>query len=193
MHIGLIILTLLFPLAVANAQNTDQKRAEQLGRFLNERDASSYTYPTKFGVLQFVNQAGQVRTPSSKLLLEGKPLLSVEGSADKRGNEQSLMLDLFTNPAQQTPRKPGQLGNTEVQRMIVSVGPDGNCIKRFIMLDFTGSKPFISKPFGYNPEDRFCLSLKRVKWGKNEIYIDLDGQERYFYRTSREVIGPIGD
>ena len=77
--------------------------------------------------------------------------------------------------------------------MVVSIGPTGNCIRRFVILDFTGEKPFVSKPFSYNPDDRLCESLKKITWGKKESLIELAGPQRYLYRTYGEVIGPIDD
>lgn len=91
------------------------------------------------------------------------------------------------------PRKPGQARRLIVNRMIVSMGADGNCIRRYLVLDFTGPKPFVSKPFAYNPDDDICEHLKHVRWRKKETAIDLAGPQRYLYRSYRDVIGPIDD
>lgn len=182
---------LYLPCILVNAQNTSEKPSDQLERTLHARDSSIYIYPTRFGDLRFVNGVGEPGSPANKILLNGKVLLSMEGVVDKQGFELSLMADLFVNPTQNAPRKPGQTGHREVYKMIVSIGPDGNCIKRFVIIDLTGAKPFLSKPFPDNPDDRFCQRLAKVKWGNNESYIDLAGPERYLYRTNGDVIGPI--
>lgn len=35
-------------------------------------------------------------------------------------------------------------------------------------------------------------TFKKVKWGKQETYIDLAGSRRYIYRPFSEIIGPVG-
>lgn len=158
-----------------------------------DRGADYYSYPTKFGKIEFVDRTGRQAALATKILLNGKIIVNMEGITDKGGFEQSLMVDDVANPVERIPRKSNQIGQTDVNRMIVSIGPTGNCIRRYVMLDFTGSKPFVSKPFSYNPDDDLCEKLKKVKWGKQETYIDLSGPQRYIYRPYREVIGPVDD
>ncbi|MFS2212921.1 hypothetical protein ACCD08_00310 [Telluria sp. Tellsp104] len=116
----------------------------------------------------------------------------MQGVTDKEGFEQSAMVDSFANLIERDVGKPNRTGQTAVNRMIVAIGPTGNCIRRYIMLDFTGAKPFISKPFSYNPDDDICEHLKKINWGKQETYIDLAGPQRYIYRPFSEIIGPVG-
>jgi hypothetical protein len=75
--------------------------------------------------------------------------------------------------------------------MIIFQGPDGNCIKGFTVLDFTGEQPYVSEKFGYNPDDKYCYILKKAKWGKKESYFYLNGPETYIYYTGGRAFGPI--
>lgn len=158
-----------------------------------EEESDVYTYPTKFGKIEFVDEHGKRASLASKILLNGSQLTSTTGVVNRYGSPQSYMVDSFANPIDLAPRKPGQTGPVIVNRMILSIGTDGNCIRRYIVLDFTGPKPFVSKPFAYNPDDDICEHLKRVRWGKKETAIDLAGPQRYLYRSYRDVIGPIDD
>jgi hypothetical protein len=158
-----------------------------------EEESDVYTYPTKFGKIEFVDEHGERAALASKILLNGNQLTSTAGAVDRYGSRQSYMVDSFANPIDQAPRKPGQAGRPIVNRMIVSIGADGNCIRRYLVLDFTGPKPFVSKPFAYNPDDDICEHLKHVRWRKKETAIDLAGPQRYLYRSYRDVIGPIDD
>lgn len=159
----------------------------------DDRGTDYYSYPTKFGKIEFVDRTGRQAALATRILLNGKALVNMEGVADKGGFEQSLMVDDVVNPIDRVPRRPNQVGQTDVNRMVVSIGPTANCIRRYVMLDFTGAKPFASKPFSYNPDDDLCEHLKKVKWGKQETYIDLSGPQRYIYRPYSEVIGPVDD
>jgi hypothetical protein len=184
-----ILLSSIFSNAQAGQKDYDFKRANNPhGHQLN-----SCAYMTKFGELRFVDRDERPAALASKILIDGNILLDVENVTDKEGNRQSLMMDEFVNPVESPARRPGQSGTVDVDRLVVSIGPTGNCVKRFVILDFTGAKPFVSKPFSYNSEDRFCESLKKITWGKKESLIDLTGPQRYLYRTYGDVIGPIED
>lgn len=158
-----------------------------------DRASDYYSYRTKLGTLEFVDRAGKKGALAIKILLNGEVIVNLEGVTDKGGSEQSLMLDSFANVIDWAPGKADQSGQADVKRMVVSIGATSNCVRRYIMLDFTHTRPFVSKPFSYNPDDDICEHLKKVKWGKQETYIDLAGPQRYLYRPYRDVIGPIGD
>lgn len=167
-------------------------RAEQLNQFLNVRDGANYTYSTKFGDLKFLRDDGSLGEPAKTITLNGKLLISTMNEIDGQGNSVSLMSEMMTNTSIQRVR----LGSSktkkfETKRMIILVGPDLNCVKNFIILDFTGEKPFFSKKFAENPNDRHCLTFKKAKWGKKESEIVLDGPENYIYYTNDKVIGPF--
>jgi hypothetical protein len=188
-----LLLTILMSSAFSNAQVSQKDYAVPKHKGAHEQEFNSYAYLTKFGEVRFVDRDAKPAALASKISINGDILLNVEGVTDKTGSQQSLMTDDFVNPVESAPRKSGQLGPVEVLRIVVSIGPTANCVKRFVILDFTGKKPFISKPFSYNPDDRFCEHLKKIKWGKKESVIDLAGPQRYLYRTYGEVIGPIED
>jgi hypothetical protein len=186
-----LVFIILLPSAFSNAQVSQKDYDVPKHNNKHEKEFNSYSYLTKFGEVRFVDRDGKPAALASKISINGDILLSIEGMTDKTGSQQSLMTDDFVNPVESAPRKPGQLGPVEVHRIVASIGPTANCIKRFVILDFTGKNPFVSKPFSYNPDDRFCERLKKIKWGKKESVIDLAGPQRYLYRTYGEVIGPI--
>lgn len=157
------------------------------------QDSKAYRYGTKFGELQFLDDSGHPAALAEKLVLDGKVIFDVEGIRDQQGYQQALMTDDFVNPVQNAASFSYLSRKHDVKRMIVSVGPTANCIKRFVILDFSGAEPFVSKPFAYNPNDRICERLKKVKWGEKETYIDLAGPQRYVYRTYGAVTGPVGE
>jgi hypothetical protein len=74
---------------------------------------------------------------------------------------------------------------------VVLLGPVANCVKQFIILDFTGKDAFVSERFGHNPGATACLAFKRARWGKKESEITLGGPLTYVYYTGGKVIGPI--
>ena len=167
-------------------------KAEQLNQFLNVRSDAAYIYPTKFGEIKFVRHDGTLGTPADKITLNDKTLLSTEGQTDSQGGWVSIMTEIMTNTSiESAPRRPGQIGQAETKRMIIRLGGDGNCIKKFIILDFTGQKPFVSEKFGLNPNDQFCLIFKKAKWGKKESEIVLNGPANYIYYTLDKIVGPF--
>lgn len=167
-------------------------KAEQLNQVLHVRDVSAYTYPTKFGDLKFILSDGTPGMPAERLTLNDQTLLSTEGQTDAQGGGVSIMSELMTvTSTEYMPRRHGQTGHAEVKRMMVLLGGDGNCIKKFVILDFTGLKPFVSEKFGNNSSDQFCLTFKKAKWGKKESEIIINGPRSYIYYTLDKVTGPF--
>lgn len=167
-------------------------RAKQLNQFLNVRDAAAYTYPTKFGDVKFVRHDGKLGTPAEKIVINDKTLLSTQGQTDAQGGSVSLMAEIMTSSSSEyMPKRPGKNGNTEIKRMVVLLGGDLNCIKKFAILDFTGEKPFVSERFGKNPNDELCLIFKGAKWGRKESEIILNGPKNYTYYTLEKITGPF--
>lgn len=157
-----ILAILLFALScVCHSENTKEPNNNQQEVAAESQTSAYSSYPTKFGKLEFVDQAGKRVALASKILLPGQVIVSMQGVNDKGGFEQSAMVDSFANPIERDVGIPNPTGQAAVNRMIVSIGPTRNCIRRYIMLDFTGAKPFVSKPFSYNPDDDICEHLKK--------------------------------
>ncbi len=190
---GLLLTPFLFSVAHSSPQNSTQSDARALDRVLHERDESEYTYPTKFGEFKFITGSGAAGEPAEKIVLNGHDLLSVKGKDDAQGVPLSLMSgNLMVGSGIETvARKPGQGGRVTTKRIIILEGPDGNCTKHLLILDFTGKQPFVSERFGDNPKDEYCLTLKSAKWGKKESYIKLTNGMTFVYYTGGEVIGAI--
>lgn len=180
---------MLFCNSIAAQQDV---KAKQLNQVLNVRAASAYTYPTKFGDIKFVSHDGTLGALAERIVLNDKTLLSTERQTDAQGSQLSLMAETMTYSSRETVvRSPGQTGRSETKRMVVLLGGDGNCIKKFVILDFTGAKPFVSEKFGKNPNDELCLTFKGANWGKKESQIILDGPRNYIYYTLDKVAGPF--
>lgn len=154
---------------------------------------SNYTYPTPFGDLKFYKASGQLGVMSARLELNSKPFLVPSSNPDGWGNSLSLMpmdgealtaIDRF-------PREGKKPGRRMTKRIIVAEARDGNCIRKFLILDFTLDKPFISNRFGDNPDMKFCLSFKGAKWGVKESRIKL-GDGAYVYKSGSDV-SPVDD
>lgn len=190
-------LVILFSfVSCTDVQPADSKgqltKAEALEKTLHQRDPNSYRYATKFGNLKFVLGDESLGTLAKTITLDDKTLINVKGEKDAQGNPISLMTEIMqVSGTESEPRISGKMGPKRIKRMIVLVGPDGNCVKHFVILDFTGKQPFVSERFGDNPQDQSCLSFKRAKWGKSESYIYLEGPMTYIYYTGGRVIGPI--
>ncbi|CAN7410450.1 hypothetical protein LJR289_002532 [Pseudoduganella sp. LjRoot289] len=170
----------------------DQKiKADQLNQVLHVRGPAAYTYPTKFGDMKFIREDGTLGDPAETIILNGEVLISTKGKFDAQGGALSLGSEIMTSTSSElTKRKPGQAGKTETKRMIFLVG-QGTCTKQFLVLDFTGEKPFVSEKFGNDQNDRFCLSFKKAKWEKKESEIILDGPVTYIYSTHDKIAGPF--
>ena len=164
-----------------------------LQKFMSERDQSYYTFPTKFGDVKFVTQDGSLGELAKKITLNGNILIDTTGKQDLQGYGISLM-NGYSFEGSAIEFVPGRAKKGEwpiTKRMIIFQGPDGNCIKGFTVLDFTGEQPYVSEKFGYNPDDRYCFTLKKAKWGKKESYFYLQGPATYIYYTGARAFGPI--
>jgi len=150
--------------------------------------AIGYTYPTPFGDLKFYNENGELGVMSARVELNSKPFLVPSPTTDGWGNRLSLMpmdRDALT-AIDRFPREGNKLGRRMTKRLILAEAPDGNCIRQFVILDFTLNKPFISKRFGDNPDMKHCLSFKSASWGPKESRITL-GDGTYTYKTGAEI------
>lgn len=78
------------------------------------------------------------------------------------------------------------IGRRITKRLVVAEARDGNCIRQFVIIDFTLHKPFVCERFGYNPEMKSCLTFKGAKWGAKKSRITL-GDGAYTYETGGEV------
>lgn len=155
------------------------------------RDATEYTYPTRFGDLKFLRTDGPPGEPADNITLNGEPLLSTKGQIDKQGELMFLMSESQTTSSREKlPRRAGQIGKTQTTRMVVLVG-QGSCAKKLVVLDFTGAKPFVSEKFGNDQEDRACLIFKKAKWRKKESEITLSSGATYVYDAAGKVSGPF--
>jgi len=94
-------------------------------------------------------------------------------------------------PYQYTPKSKPTDRPLKIDRVIVEEGPSGNCIRYFIILDFTMEKPYVSERFGQDPQEGGCITINKIKWGKQETYIYISGPEKYVYYTGGRVIGPL--
>lgn len=149
----------------------------------------TYIYPTSFGNAKFVKQSGELGDPAVRLELEGKPILLASTQRDGYGANQILMgFDLTNMRALDTvPKKEKKPGRPTTKRMIIAEGPDGNCYRKFILLDFTMEKPFVSKPFGENKEMKQCLTFENAKWGTKESRIKLENGG-FLYKAGQEPV-----
>jgi hypothetical protein len=159
---------------------------------VQERKLGIYTYSTRLGELKFVRADGKPGADARTITLNGKPLLAIKDEKDAQGSALSLMIeDLKPNSTEYEAKIPAQAGKPKIRRILVLVGPVANCVKQFIILDFSGKDAFVSERLGYNPADTSCLAFKRAKWGKKESEVTLDGSLTYVYYTGGKVIGPI--
>lgn len=195
MKIAKILLLLLIVVCSkiqAAGGNTEAVKAEAVKAAVPERELEMYSYSTRLGELQFVRADGKPGTDARTITLGGKPLLAIKDEKDAQGSALSLMIeDLKPSSTEYEAKVAGQAGRPRIRRMVVLLGPVANCVKQFIILDFTGKDAFVSERFGYNPGDTSCLAFKRAKWGKKESEIILDGPLTYVYYTGGKVIGPI--
>jgi hypothetical protein len=184
-------------LACTNVKATDGQtasvKAPALADVLHNRNPGTYTFSTKFGELKFVAEDGKLGVLAKSLTLGDKTLISVKGEKDAQGSYVYLMEELMkTSSKEYAPKIAGQTARP-IKRMVVRVGPDGNCVKQFVILDFTGKQPFVSERFGYNPGDKSCLTFDRAKWRKRESFVYLEGPLLYAYNTGGKVIGPLAN
>lgn len=187
---------LLSIVACSKMQAADGKthvvKTETFKAEVQELERGMYSYSTKLGELKFVSVDGKPGADARTITLNGKPLLKTKGEKDAQGSALSLMIeDLKPSSTEYEAKVAGQADKPKIRRMVVLLGPVANCVKQFVILDFTGKDPFVSERFGYNPGDNSCLAFKRAKWGKKESEITLNGPLTYVYYTGGKVIGPI--
>jgi hypothetical protein len=146
---------------------------------------------TPLGQLEF--KSGDKLTASlfDSVYLDGKLILSTSGKTDVWGSKLYLMETEFELVRINGKPKRNPEGKVYINRYLLATGSDGNCLVDFVILDFSGSKPFVSNRFGPNPEGKFCLKFSRAKWGTKKSYISLSGPAKYLYTTGEDVIGPI--
>jgi hypothetical protein len=136
-------------------------------------------YRTKFGLLS-------QDYPSTDFYINGKLFLTPPKSTDENSENISFTYEVFGIESKNIN------GKIIVRRIITAYnGGGGGCLRQFLVMDFTGTKPYVSKPFGYNPDGTACLEFKSVKWGKDVSYIYLEGPMKYAYHTGGAVIGPL--
>ncbi|GLI38326.1 hypothetical protein KI811_16720 [Geobacter hydrogenophilus] len=149
-------------------------------------------FATKHGELTFVNKEGKLDVNAVEAKLDGKSILSSINQKDGWGVSLVIMIpDSHANPYQRTTKTKPPTRPLKIDRIVVAEGRSIDCVNQFIILDFTGEKPFVSERFGYNPEGKSCLHFVRAKWGKKESYIYLNGPDKFVYYTGGRVIGPL--
>lgn len=143
---------------------------------------------TKFGVA-FIADDGDI-VVGNELFLKISNYKYMEHGGSISFYSNSIGLELGKKATKTEQEKTGL--SYETDRLLISVyGGYGICNQQYIVLDFTGTEPYASKPFGYNPDGTACLEFKKVKWGKNVSYIYLEGPMKYAYHTGGAVIGPL--
>jgi hypothetical protein len=147
------------------------------------------TYPTPFGNVRFLNSDGKLAVVADRIELDSKVLLTKSAKPDGWGNSLFLMPmdDGDVTAVDTAPKKDRKLGRAMTKRMIVAEGADGNCLKQFILLDFTLEQPFVSKPFGENVGMKQCLFFEKAKWGKKEARIKL-GNGTFVYTPGSDLV-----
>jgi hypothetical protein len=185
-------LFLLLSIVLCSKMQAADGNTQAVKKAVQERELGIYSYSTRLGELQFVRADGKPGADARTITLNGKPLLAIKDEKDAQGSALSLMIeDLKPSSTEYEAKVPGQAEKPKIRRMLVLLGPVANCVKQFIILDFTGKDAFVSERFGYNPGDTSCLAFKRAKWGKKESEVTLDGPLTYVYYTGGKVIGPI--
>lgn len=154
----------------------------------SKNESDNYVYQTKLGAVYFLYDETHTGTPSKLVKLGKQVLLKAVDPNNENAYRPRYMEEFGSEQLSNIKTKDGV---PLILKMIVAEGEDGNCIRQFIVLDFTGAKPYASKPFGYNPDGTACLEFKKVKWGKDVSYIYLEGPMKYAYHTGGAVIGPL--
>lgn len=176
-----IVLVLLGCVFITSCAKASQKNS----------DIQRYTLATKFGKLIFYEDEGTPGSVSKIIKLNGKTILHAKTSSDENAFRPHYMRIIIPPFGIQYSSKQTPSGKRVVRREIIGVGEDANCFKKFIILDFSSKKPFVSKSFGYNPKNEFCLKLRKISWGEHTSYIYLEGPMKYLYHTGGSVIGPM--
>jgi hypothetical protein len=163
----------IFLCALALAATTKRCHAQSADR----------TYDTKFG--QFTQDY-----KSTNFFLNGKVFASKPMERDADGFSVDLSFELFGEQYSSTTRDIH--GKPYLERAIVAYnGGGGGCFRHFLVIDFTGAKPFVSAPFGYNPDGTACLKFVNVNWGVDQSTITLDGPDKFIYRANGTIVGPV--
>ena len=185
-------MTLLAVLHPAAAEQTGSVpiKEKEIQNLLHERDPNYYTYRTKFGPLVFQKAENSPGLPAEKIILNGKPFSIINGEKDAQGGPLFYLLDDLGSGIEDIEPSTKKDQKPLTRRLLVSIGGDLNCVKKFMILDFTGKKPYVSQRFGFNPNDQFCLKFKKASWGKKESYVTSD-DNRYIYYTNGAAFGPI--
>lgn len=149
----------------------------------------SQTYPTPHGIVRFVNKEGQLDTSFDRIMLNTEVLLTPTRQVDGWGSSQVLMKwDGMAKGARDSfPSDGKKQGRRMTKRLVIAEGPDGNCVRQFIILDFTLDKPFVSKRFGENKDMKSCLKWEGAQWGARESRITLSNGT-FIYKTGGEII-----
>jgi len=149
----------------------------------------SLTYPTPLGTVRFVNKEGQLDTALDRIMLDSDILLTATRQPDGWGGRQVLMKwdGMAKGTRDSFPREGKKLGRRLTKRLVIAEGPDGNCVRQFIILDFTLDKPFVSKRFGENKDMKHCLQWEDAKWGTHESRIALSNGT-FIYKTGGEIV-----
>ncbi|MTW10518.1 hypothetical protein GM658_07860 [Pseudoduganella eburnea] len=149
----------------------------------------SQTYPTPLGIVRFVNKEGQLDTSFDRIMLNSDVLLTPSHQVDGWGSSQILMKwdGMAKGTRDSFPSDGKKLGRRLTKRLVIAEGPDGNCVRQFIILDFTLDKPFVSKRFGENKDMKSCLMWEGAKWGARESRITLSNGT-FIYKTGGDVV-----
>ncbi|WP_146204641.1 hypothetical protein [Massilia glaciei] len=177
-------------LVQSSVEQVEESKTTILTGISQEQENSQQIYSTKLGIVKFSAAEGSGGL-ADRIVLNGFDLINLKGKEDAQNNTQHLMpgnmlihsgIDL--GPEAKLRRK----GPINMSRLLVFEGPNLNCIKRFLIIDFTGDKPYISEYFGNNPQDKHCLVFKRAEWGGGKSYIYIEGPETYVYHSHGKVI-----
>jgi hypothetical protein len=149
-------------------------------------------FSTKFGNLTFLNEDHELDVSAVDVNLNGKTILSTRDRKDRMGGYLRLWLPYMVIAYEDAPHSKRAERPKKIDLIVVEEGHSG-CAKHFYILDFRMKKPFISERFGDNPEDEYCLTVKKIEWGAKETYIYLFNEDKYLYLTGGKVIGPIDE
>jgi hypothetical protein len=146
---------------------------------------------TKFGDLTFINEYGKLSVSAVDVKLNGKTILSTRDRKDGMGGYLWLGLPYMVIAYEHAPHSKRTERPRKIDLIVIEEGHSADCAKHFFIIDFRMEKPFISEPFGDNPKDEYCLTVKKIEWGAKETYIYLFNEDKYLYLTGGKVIGPI--
>lgn len=154
----------------------------------SQSEMGGHVYQTRLGAVHFLYDDTHAGAPSKIVKLGSQVLLRAATPKDENAYHPSYMEEFGS---EQLSSVKSNDGVPLISRMIVAEGEDGNCIRQYIILDFTGAEPYVSKPLGYNPDGTACLELKKVRWGHDVSYIYLEGPMKYAYHAYGDIVGPL--